>query len=807
MSFYGGKQGRTYNIIERFDAVSLSSLSAVTFSTASTYNNHDIVINDGKYYILTQAITTTGNSFPSSCGTQLTGMVDSFANGGGYTTVNYGQYVIIDTILNLGQKSSLENGLLYRRGFNYSQDKKTRPNRNDQETYFTVIETDVGTSTVFDEGKWATDWSSYIREPGAGAIYVGQIVGADGSVPKLNLVTWSQISTVDGVNKTSLTLPTTVTGDTENSIEVAFVNIQDDFGNNQGAKIGFKIPYTVQTVTIDTNPYTESEYGVTENSSTTANHFKYQWDFVIPRGKHGAGFTEAGVKKGKDFIYNLTLDESIDSDKTYYIKFDDDYYVVDEPSEQALRTYYERNEGLIDSESVGLKEDDSYFSYKLIDYDDSPQGQESEDRGLFPWRMINEITGISSTRLLLNKDEDGDTVEIPTTVSLGNLVSLEGNKFLVCIKAGNRGIPSTVSSSNYSIGQIYPTSPETGDALWRAIEISQQAPPHGFNIDYTYGDNDQVIYPVYDYFYVDSTGKFYVKRIDAEGEQHYDYISTLESLKSMDYDAENGTITINYISGDSTSVAFKTIKQLYLERDRTQSQQLKVSYLNGSTVATTTAIDGKINTILDAKMQGDFLVVLFSDPEYRNALTTTAYRENEDYFYLSWTDPDTGYIYDGGTGQNHREKLPWIKLSNVNGQYHVFTILDGFDDLVTGATSTYSAGGDIPTTYSTGLDPSHAGWLIQVNYNKQDGTTPGSTVATKGLFAFDYNGGEYVVPAYGDNRTSHWFEVMSAAQSIVANPLDHMLFSEENSYGNPVSDASQLKINGAWFVISNGHHS
>ncbi len=68
-SFYGGKQGRTYNIVQRYDSV--------------------------------------------------TAMVEAFSGGGAYTDANYGQYVLIDTVLNSG-RSNQENGLLYRRGFDYN---------------------------------------------------------------------------------------------------------------------------------------------------------------------------------------------------------------------------------------------------------------------------------------------------------------------------------------------------------------------------------------------------------------------------------------------------------------------------------------------------------------------------------------------------------------------------------------------------------------------------------------------------------------------------------------------------------------
>ena len=125
-SFYGGKQGRTYHIVQRYDSVA--------------------------------------------------DMVDAFSGGGAYTKANYGQYVIIDTVLNEGRSSSLENGLLYRRGFDY----------NDSGYGPKPIKTASMTDQEFHE-----QWVKWVQNPGAGAIYVGQIVGPEGRTPELSIQHWT----------------------------------------------------------------------------------------------------------------------------------------------------------------------------------------------------------------------------------------------------------------------------------------------------------------------------------------------------------------------------------------------------------------------------------------------------------------------------------------------------------------------------------------------------------------------------------------------------------------------------------------
>ena len=71
-SFYGGKQGRSYKLTAHFDSI------------------YD--------------------------------MFQAFSKGGSYTDVNYDEYVIIDTIIRKNEKNNAENGIIYRRGYDFSQE-------------------------------------------------------------------------------------------------------------------------------------------------------------------------------------------------------------------------------------------------------------------------------------------------------------------------------------------------------------------------------------------------------------------------------------------------------------------------------------------------------------------------------------------------------------------------------------------------------------------------------------------------------------------------------------------------------------
>lgn len=188
-SFYGGKQGRTYKITGHFDSI------------------YD--------------------------------MVQAFQNGGSYTDVNYDEYVIIDTILRKNEKNNAENGILYRRGYDFSQEFNPEevslddnhtlaPNQltevevtlyaNEYDVEYEYGELNSGSISVqqkvpkyynfsyrilsdnsvefiindddFKTEVWNDDWESFVTHPGGGAIYVGQIVGPEGDSPAIEVISW-----------------------------------------------------------------------------------------------------------------------------------------------------------------------------------------------------------------------------------------------------------------------------------------------------------------------------------------------------------------------------------------------------------------------------------------------------------------------------------------------------------------------------------------------------------------------------------------------------------------------------------------
>lgn len=213
MSFYGGKEGRSYHIVQKYDSIE--------------------------------------------------SMVTLFQQGGQYTTVNFGEYVIIDTT----NKNDSDNGRLYRRGFDYLQ---------------------------------PIDLTKK-EEPGAGAIYIGQIRGPSGGAPALvastSMPASTAAATISGEVENPFPLASTVVintlTETHKNVELGYQNIQDPFGNIVGCYITINSPRMKVQASLNADPYIQQgeEIGVTEDQDSEEYPYWYKWNFRIPAGKHGRDLT------------------------------------------------------------------------------------------------------------------------------------------------------------------------------------------------------------------------------------------------------------------------------------------------------------------------------------------------------------------------------------------------------------------------------------------------------------------------------------------------------------------------------------
>lgn len=138
-SFYGGRQGASFVIVKHFDGIDIPE--------ETKYKQGWYAKDDDDYFIV-PLIERTGNNYnnytywgliPKDGFTTVTsqsgsvsdpleieyaeGMKQCFGKGGASTSeVNYGEYVIIDTITNLGEYDNPDNGKIFRRGMNYEDE-------------------------------------------------------------------------------------------------------------------------------------------------------------------------------------------------------------------------------------------------------------------------------------------------------------------------------------------------------------------------------------------------------------------------------------------------------------------------------------------------------------------------------------------------------------------------------------------------------------------------------------------------------------------------------------------------------------
>ena len=325
-SFYGGKQGRTYHLVEHYDSI------------------HDMVLN--------------------------------FQDGGSYNDVNYNEYVIIDTFINNNEKSNRENGIIYRRGLNYSEafnphnialnvnhsldDYDTKEvtlysngigrtyNTEDPEKlpptsgplytsasvpryrhysyYFTgdktvvVIAGSLLTEVV--DGKTVNTfnklWEEFVKHPGGGAEYVGQIAGPISGAAEVSMLDWDEFNEEypGHVDKTKAEITAAVrpgvvetsaaAGKYYDKIQYGYFNMTDAQDNIIGVTLAFDFPYTVFNV----EAHSVSAYGPTVDSTKTEAQIKALTSAQAVRGTY--------YKSSDTNKYFIWDDDKVTLDKSAY---------------------------------------------------------------------------------------------------------------------------------------------------------------------------------------------------------------------------------------------------------------------------------------------------------------------------------------------------------------------------------------------------------------------------------------------------------------------------------------------------------
>ena len=442
-SFYGGRQGNSIVLAKRFDGIDIPQSDANPVYTRGFYaidkNGKFLITRDssvegatpvsegGELSTTVFLIKKTTNNYlgtgidnfsdweiHDNDGTQINdseytfypylaqGMVQFFAEGAKTSTeVNYGAYVIIDTITGMANYNDPDNGKVYRRGMNIN----------------------------------AVDGL-------AGAEYLGQIVGPQGETPEVDINTYANTLALDphqertyNVSNGGIVQGSTMVGSTrtyEDEIKYVWATMRDAAGNVKGCRIGFSFPTLVQEFYADSlSPYkkraknSEGKYYnydlITEDPDqfdTATGKWKHpfyqQWKIDVPHGYHGINsdsieiihsFTKPLSYKGSAVnVYNdinctswsMSISESVRVLGSEYVfvndasDIDSDDSDASEHLDKIKGKYYIRygSEYNADPAVVGcpikisglikyVKKEDCYMDilrYKETDFDDEEKG-------------------------------------------------------------------------------------------------------------------------------------------------------------------------------------------------------------------------------------------------------------------------------------------------------------------------------------------------------------------------------------------------------------------------------------------------
>ena len=741
-SFYGGKQGRTYNIVAHYDSV---------------YQ-----------------------------------MVTLFQNGGNYNDVNYNEYVIIDTIVNDNQRYNKENGLLYRRGMAYGIN--FNPNDILLNDNLSIADYDLRKDEVYvycteeDLGKWSTDclvppddegvtvcrararlpryrhfecmivedtpgtyivekihqtdlytteeaeqanreaqiavqsdpqdgffnfkdqWSTFVLDPGGGAEYVGQIVGPKGDATQIEVVNWLEFeealeseTSYGDFGETFATRRPGIEEDDEkiayyDDIQFGYCNIIDSEGNIGKALVSFDMPVTnIKINAVSISPYNPEPHQVE----------------TLPEYKP----TDI-----RDIYYLIPEDK-------YYIW--DETKVKDEPESEDYPAEYLKEEGFVEvtpwSVEQRTESDDNPHHWRytglLREHQDSLGHPFYKDFEVYIPKGIHGI------------DFDGfDPLNTLQQFELFyNWTDYDS------LDAGEEG-----TSHKKSLGKLKVVKETSLEDVGRSNLL----------VDYFNGDRDIIPIPLVqriDWNYRTGDLTFLIRKGETTVERpigHFEYIEQVKKDKDRELDETK---------------RFRTYFNVYAEEGSTERKQGPPS--------------DPVNELVTMQLYSDNLVVLYSDPEYRQSIY-----EAGNYVLLPYEGNE--WTVNTGDVPGNPPKYYWENLGPILNGEHVFGKFATLEEL--------------KQEYPNGFDGNEAGWVASVV--TEDPEHSGQALLVE-LYAYDYYGigqeGKYPSPE------DAWYQISSVAKNAV-DPRAVMIVSERDAGSNPTpkTGGGFLQQHGYWFEVT-----
>ena len=773
-SFYGGRRGASFIISKSFKTIYAPAEDNVGF-------NKIIRLDLG---LAENATITTAQRkawLSDNC------MVYCFSQGGAYKTVNYDEYVIIDTY----NKNDIDNGKIYRRGYDYNNEL-------------------------------------------GGANYIGQIVGPAGMAPHTELKDYSKVikmTTEDGLvipndgttitdkslnqyRKTQSTL--SINGEKDlipgqlfnedgeeifnDNIEYVACSIRDFDSHESTVHIGFKIPYLVNVYTANSvSPYyhrsdlepkdltgdlkwaawdaaSEQLNGKgTENfnnkeliqrTDDLSHPFFSKWDISIPKGIKGDAFknlriTTVAEEAIKDIVlqdYNGKQDDiyTAEDKKRQILVYD--YYDYDrDPSGDPVALYL-GDYNMIDN--VSLNEDGTLS----IDYS-------HDDKDVYT-KMIKWIKNVSLNPetgnfvMTFNYDKEPsykDSQESATKIDL-NLTWLK----------------DLTISPDGTVKWFYTTSEDNrqdNNLIKWITDTSLNSETGEFIMNFNYGDEETQVKESLTWvkdINVAADGSITFIYTDKDNKVYDKYIKWIDDLNL----AENGTLTIDY--NDNTSKTFDNKIKWITNTQLADNGIITVNYNDG----TSNILDKTIKWITKSSIAADGTIVI---------------------------------TYNNGTSDTFNKTLKWIDKISLT-ETGVFTI-----DYNNGAES-FVANIITPSsiTVDTGATEGEGSQKLQITYNngtvKEVGNPinyimesvvaiPPSQGEINAGFLYDANYAYHLLVLYSDparraagpnvryNNRRDWVDLGYIGQGNTG-----AIVSKENDPSG-IALAQSLPPYSAWFII------
>lgn len=852
-SFYGGKQGRTYDLVAHYDSIK--------------------------------------------------DMVDLFQKGGSYVDANYNEYVIIDTLVRKNEKYNRENGIIFRRGLNYNEPFNREPiegysvnndntiTENDTESKtliaaaLDIVYEDYDAPTTgsyrvtaqvpkyrhyeykisqvdgvlaadvrFKELKREDDKEEVTLYGEAGVKYTdtdpgesgGTALSWTGLVPKYTHYSYILVDNAGSTNAAITPLrdkdnaPLTIfarvwnafvlspgggavyvgqivgpEGDSPKVEMIDWTSFQDEYvhGDNVDAAKG-ELRATRQAGFVeDEGYYDDIQYGYCNLRDAQGNIVGVKLGFDFPYTVFN--YTVESVSAyGPDVIEVQTLPSSKPANPKNYYKVGDDYYLWDETRKIIDNTVYPvtyiDDPGFVKTEIWAAEPDGSGgFNYTnmMREYADSQGHNFYKDYQMFIPRGIHgvdfencDVTDQFELRYRLRDYSSDQNNEEAGTV--GDYISLGRLKVIKQITPDISVVDQNERS--YLVVTYY--------------TLVDPMNPQGANV------TESIAIPTISHIRLESDGNIYAYYTSGTTDLPSQIVGRLQVVEDI-YFNEDQYFVLQYntetqISGvkdtRELTIQVANVIDTYIGNE-TRLDEVKYWYnkydvIPEGEISTDIVIsEAPINSIVAIRNIGDTLAILYSDPIYRQRLSEGYYqllapteeelriKQDGQGQWIHWTYQED----DTGSQRSTGGQFKWTLIGTMFTSNHLFG--NFIDETTLKAAKPYGFGYDVQG-HPVATESHAVGWVTSV------GNTATSTTLT--IYGYDYNNqnAHFVFDSQG-NITSpaasvaqdNWYAI-SSFETTGIDPSQAVIKDYANQAGTAPATSSKsanLQEKGFWFKIVN----